>query len=132
MKTCEEISTEISNLLNERRYAGQFVVAIVDRCIENWILADWSNVAIRFKQYGVRTAPKGKKFEGKQGKSELKKLLPRDLLYNEPTWGKDMFIACRPERIYQKSASFRAFVDQLKFHCPWLSRLGDRFRPRYK
>ena len=131
-KTCEQISGEISDLLSGRGYTGQFVVGVVDRCIENWILADWSSVANRFKQYGIRTAPKGANFEGKQGKSELKKLLPRDLLYNEPTWGKDMFLSCRPERIYQKSASFRAFVDQLNLHCPWLSRLDDRFRPRYK
>jgi Domain of unknown function (DUF4276) len=131
-KTCGEIADEISRLLNGRGYSGQFLVSVVDRCIENWILADWSSVTEHFQKYGIRTAPANVRFEGKQGKAELKKLLPRELLYNEPTWGKDMFLSCRPDRIYQNSASFRTFVDQLSLPCPWLSGVSDRFRPIYE
>ena len=131
-KTCEEIAAEMSCLLIARGYGNQFVLGVVDRCIENWILADWSSVAEHFKEYCILTAPEGAHFEGMQGKTELKKLLPRELLYNEPTWGKDMFLSCRVDRIYQNSISFRTFIDQLNLPCAWLSSVGDRFQPIYE
>jgi hypothetical protein len=42
-----------------------------------------------------------------------------------------MFLACRPERIYENSPSFRWFVDQLDLQCRWLIPIADRFRPVY-
>jgi hypothetical protein len=131
-RTCEEIAVEMSRLLSGRGYGGQLVLGVVDRCIENWILADWSSVVEHFKEYRIVTRSEGALFEGTQGKTELKKLLPRELLYNEPTWGKDMFLCCRPDRIYENSASFRTFVDQLNLPCPWLSVVSDRFQPIYE
>jgi hypothetical protein len=130
--TCQEIGAQISRLLNDRGYAGQFVIGVVDRCIENWILADWGSVVERFKEHDILPAPGDAHFEGTQGKTELKKLLPRELLYNEPTWGKDMFLSCRPDRMYENSASFRSLIDQLDLPCAWLSLVDDRFRPIYK
>jgi hypothetical protein len=90
--TSREIATKMNSLLNERGFAGQFVLGVVDRCIENWILADWESVVVRFDEYAIRRSERKTPFESTQGKSELKRLLPRDLLYNEPTWGKDMFL----------------------------------------
>lgn len=130
--SCEEISFEISRRLDERGYGGQYVVAVVDRCIENWILADWNNVAERFKEHGLKPIEDCTQYEGKQGKTELKRLLPRELLYNEPTWGKDMFLSCRPEKIYENSASFRAFVDKLNMRCHWLTGVNEGFRIVYE
>jgi hypothetical protein len=130
--TSEQIIQQISAKLDERGYGGQYVVGVVDRCIENWILADWNNVAERFKDNGITPIEDCAKFEGTQGKTELKRLLPRDLLYNEPTWGKDMFLSCRPENIYENSASFRAFIDKLNMQCPWLTVVHERFRAVYE
>jgi hypothetical protein len=76
-ETCEEIVAEMSRLINDRGYGDQLVLGVVDRCIENWILADWNSVVEQFKEYGILTAPERAQFEGKQGKTELKKLLPR-------------------------------------------------------
>jgi hypothetical protein len=130
--TCEQIIQQISEKLDERGYGGQYVVGVADRCIENWILADWNNVAERFKEHGIKPIDDCSKFEETQGKTELKRLLPRELLYNEPTWGKDMFLSCRPEKIYENSASFRAFVDKLSMQCPWLTAMHERFRVIYE
>jgi hypothetical protein len=126
-KTCNEIVAELSKLLNDRGFAGQFVVGVVDRCIENWILADWGSV---IEQFGFPPAKK-KVLEGTQGKTELKRLLPAGVLYHEPTWGADLFLCCRAENIYQNSASFRYFFDQLSLPCAWLSSVAIRFCPVY-
>ena len=56
---------------------------------------DWESVVLRFDEYAIRRPVRNSLFEGTQGKSELRKLLPRDLLYNEPTWGKDTNAGCR-------------------------------------
>jgi hypothetical protein len=130
--TCERIVEEIEGLLKEHGYAGQFVVGVVDRCIENWILADWDSVRIKFSGYQIKQVAAGFQTEGIQGKAAIKRLLPEEILYNEPTWGKDMFLSCRPDEIYRNSASFRNFIDKLNLPCPWLGGVSDRFRAGYE
>src|SRR5690348_2601584 len=43
--SCEEILSEMRTLLDAKGHANQCVIGVVDRCIENWILADWENVS---------------------------------------------------------------------------------------
>jgi hypothetical protein len=125
----DQIALYISGRLDERGHRDQYVVGVVDRCIENWILADWHTVA-RKQSFPAKRVPGI--CEGIQGKTALKKLLPDHILYNEPTWGKDFFLSCDPKNIYAKSASFRSFVDQLNCPCNWLTSISERFRPGYR
>jgi hypothetical protein len=74
----DEIALYISRRLDERGHANQYVVGVVDRCIENWILADWNNVA-RKQGFPAKRAPAS--CEGIQGKGALKRLLPEYMFY---------------------------------------------------
>lgn len=130
--TCERIIEEIEGLLEKRGYAGQFVIGVVDRCIENWILADWNSVREKFCEYQIKPVSEGFLSEGTQGKTALRRLLPEGILYNEPTWGKDMFLSCRPDEMYRNSASFRKFIDGLNLRCPWLGCVSDRFQAKHE
>jgi hypothetical protein len=124
--SCDKIMQEITRQLNELGHAGQFVVGVVDRCIENWILADWESVCERNGfQYKRLTAG----HEGTRGKSLLKRHLPKDIFYNEVTWGKELFLSCNPTALYQRSESFRSFLDKLDFPCVWLQGVNQRFLP---
>lgn len=122
--SCEEIVAELTSRLDAKGHAGQFIIGVVDRCIENWILADWDNV---IKQMGIEARQLEGDCEGVHGKAVLKRLLPTDILYHEPTWGKDLFLACDPRNIYTRSASFRKFADQLHLPCRWLVSIKDSF-----
>jgi hypothetical protein len=124
--SCEEIVAGLRTLLNAKGHGDQCIIGVVDRCIENWILADWENA---IKKLQIEARPLEGECEGVQGKSVLKRLLPDDILYHEPTWGKDLFLACDAANIYAKSPSFRNFVDQLQLPCHWLGEVEDRFRP---
>jgi len=127
--SCDEIIVQLTSLLEMKGHHGQCVVGVVDRCIENWILADWENVK-RTKAIAGKSM-RGNS-EGVQGKVMLKRLRPDDILYNEPTWGKELFLACDPRRIYAKSESFRRFVDQLQLPCHWLAAVSERCRAIYE
>jgi hypothetical protein len=127
--TCDELITDMARHLESLGHADQCVIGVVDRCIENWILADWDTV---IEAFGFPPLANQAATEGVQGKSALKQLLPRGIVYNEPTWGKDMFLACRPERIYENSASFKSFIDKLSLTCPWLAKIDARFAPAHE
>ena len=127
--SCEEIIAQLISLLERKGHHSQCVVGVVDRCIENWILADWENVK---RTKGIAGKSMRGNSEGVQGKVKLKQLLPGDILYHEPTWGKEFFLSCDPRTIYAKSASFRRFVDQLHLPCHWLAPVSERFRPIYE
>jgi len=126
---CAQIARDLLSLLEDRGYTNQCIVGVVDRCIENWILADWECIV---GHYGFNPLRRSTRTEGSQGKTELKRLLPAGVLYHEPTWGKELFLSCRPEKLYENSPSFRALVDQLDLQCAWLSSLSPRFHPVYE
>jgi hypothetical protein len=81
----DQIVIDISQRLDERGHRNQYVVGVVDRCIENWILADWDNVA-RKQGFPAQRVPAS--CEGIQGKAELKRLLPKDVFTTSLPGGK--------------------------------------------
>lgn len=79
------------------------LIGVADRMLENWIIADWDCLQVDEK--------KPTKTEGSNGASHIKKVKG---VYNKTTDGVELFLAANPETIYEKSESFKYFVDKLK------------------
>jgi hypothetical protein len=120
-ESCDALRTELSIYLDQKNHEGQYVIGMPDRTIENWILADWDNLC--------KTEHGYKAFDGDpedcHGKSTLRRLLPRHVVYHETTTGVDLFLKCRPEEIYRRHKSFRDFVSRIQIPCYWLKGIGE-------
>ncbi len=113
--TCEEIREELYSFLHEQGHRTQIEIAVADRTIENWILADGQAVS---DHYEINLEEED--YEGGFGKSQLKKRIDgKD--YSETTDGVDMLKRSRASKIAEKSASFRVLFDALDLDCWWLS-----------
>jgi len=115
-QSCEKLMAELSEILNAKDYAGTYRIGIADRTIENWILADWRHALELFDGDDEDST----NHDGENGKSRLKKMLPKGIVYNETTIGVDLFRKCRPSEMYANSSSFRKFVDTIDIKCWWL------------
>jgi hypothetical protein len=96
----------------------QYRVGVCDRMIENWILADSDLIQTTF---GVRLD----RFEGENGKGLLRREVEKSQPYRETTIGVDLFCRCNVTLLYERSDSFRVFVDKIDFDCRWLTPLRD-------
>lgn len=104
----EQIRTELQN---EGIVDQDLRIGVADRMIENWIIADWEQIngSINNKPHNT---------DGSNGTSVLKKVKKS---YDKTTDGVDFFVAARQTVIYQNSASYRHFIDQLEdFICHYL------------
>lgn len=116
MQTCDVLIAELRALLDQNGHTGRYVIGMADRTIENWILADWSSACTRYE--GCREF--GDDSEACHGKSTIRRLMPRNIIYHETTIGVELFLLVRPATIFEASKSFRDFVGQLKIGCYWL------------
>jgi hypothetical protein len=95
---------------------NQMIIAVPDKMIENWILADLACIGVVAKQ---------KSFEGKGGKGVLKKILrEHDISYHETTVGVDLFCGINPVTAANNSKSFRELCKSIAPHCDWLANAG--------
>lgn len=86
--------------------------------IENWILADWNNFV---SYYGIKLKCPQTFFDGISGKAFIRKTVD---FYHETTDGVDLFCSANPRVLYEKSPSFKAFVDKINdVKCNYLERI---------
>lgn len=118
-QSCEQVRLELTQFLNNKGHAGQFIVGVADHMTENWILASWSVICASradHKPYEGAT-------EGVDGKKVLRTLLPPGGIYHETTVGVDLFLNCDVQVVYERSPSFRKLVeDTLTIDCWWLNK----------
>ncbi|MBA7713052.1 hypothetical protein ES703_122050 [subsurface metagenome] len=87
-------------------------VAIPNRMIENWYLAD---IEFLSKQKSfIRSNIKQRNYEGTDGKKELKRCFIKKVAYSETKHGPQIFIALRLSVARKNSASFDHFLRLLK------------------
>jgi hypothetical protein len=86
-------------------------IAVPNRMIENWYLADIEFLATRktFLREGIQQ----KAFEGKDGKAMLKRFMRKGTPYSETKHGPELFEIVRFDVARQNSASFDAFLSQV-------------------
>lgn len=90
----------------------EILVAVPNRMIENWYLADIEEIS-RQKTF-IRDRIRQKKFEGKHGKKEIKKCMLNGTSYSETQHGPQMFSVIRFETARLNSPSFSEFLDMVK------------------
>jgi hypothetical protein len=126
VESCGQLIQDLSALLdNTYNHQGKYVIGMADRTIENWILSDWDSIASQNSSFKALTD----EIQGAHGKSEIRKLLPKEIIYHETTVGVDLFLKCRPAQLFASNESFRNFVSQLNIECWWLSEIDSRFAP---
>lgn len=87
-------------------------VAIPNRTIENWYLADIEHLSKKKKF--LRGNLKQRDYEGTNGRTELEKLFHKNVSYNEVIHGAQMFMMIRFNVARSNSASFDAFYDVIR------------------
>jgi hypothetical protein len=110
----EERLTE--SIVGEGVARDQLVVAVCDRMIENWILAD--EVLLR-ERYGADVIVES---EGCNGKRRLAEVVKAQHQYHETTVGVGLFCAASARRIRDRSDSFFRLSTSLRNMCEWIVR----------
>jgi Domain of unknown function (DUF4276) len=114
-----EIETNLLKHLNDLGHNNdKIIIGIADRMIENWILADWGN----FKTYyDIKLKCPKKCFDGIGGKGFIRKTVD---FYHETTDGVDLFLSANPQELYEKSPSYKAFIDKvMNIDCFYTERI---------
>jgi Domain of unknown function (DUF4276) len=113
-----DIKTSFLQLLHQEGIKSDVIVAIPDTMIENWLLADLSTLS---SCVGITVGSEIINFEGSNGEKELKRLLPKPLVYVKTIHGVQWFLRCRPEAMKKGSKSFSDFYEALSsVPCRWL------------
>jgi len=92
--------------------AARISIAVPNRMIENWYLADIEFLS-QEKAF-LRRGLSQKKFEGKDGKSELKQRMKKGVAYSETKHGPELFEILRFDVARKNSASFNSFLKCLE------------------
>jgi len=113
-----EIKNSLTQEVKNLQVNDQLIIAVADRMIENWIVADIATVS----KYSSKVVSH-KEYDGKHGKNILTKILKN---YHETTDGVSLLVSCYASRIRANSPSFGSFYDELAENkieeCWWLSR----------
>lgn len=119
-ESSEEIVRNLSKILDAEGCAGQYVIGIPDRTIEAWLMADIDTI---INHYSIEKCDF--EFEDDEGysKGTLKKLIGGGNQYHPIVDGVDIFTSSDVDKIYQKSSSFKSFIDKLNekltINCRW-------------
>ncbi|MFM2151386.1 MAG: hypothetical protein RLZZ187_3692 [Pseudomonadota bacterium] len=117
----KQLESELKDILSNFINPDSIVIGIPDLTTENWILAGWDGVKEKYPHY-----LDCKKINlGKNGKSQIKKLLPAGEIYTENILGPKLFSAADPNKMYQNDESFRDFISRLKLDCHWVGRINQ-------
>ena len=87
-------------------------IAVADRMIENWYLADILYLSSQKKYLKKQT--KQKYYEGTNGKKELRKIFAKGYDYNEVTHGKELFNMMRFNFAKEYSKSLNDFLSLIE------------------
>jgi hypothetical protein len=117
-QTCEQIEAKLFKLLEKEMIQVRLVIAVADRQVENWILADYEMFT---KSAAIQNETARPSFEGENGKSRIREALGRARIYVETIDGVAWLQAARPEKMVQNSPSFSRLVTALaELPCWWL------------
>jgi hypothetical protein len=94
---------------NDFNFGIPVSLAIPNRMIENWYLADIAHLS-KEKVFLKRNL-KQKNYEGKNGKNELKKCFTKKYTYSETNHGPQLFSSLRFNVAKINSRSFKLFLD---------------------
>ena len=120
-ETVAEIEKEFHEHMVHEKIDVPIIVGIPDENIETWILSDYE---MFLQSAGLGESSPVGTFEGKNGKSVIKNMLPHGRSYVETIDGVTWLKAARPLFIKNSSASFaRLFAKLTKFECWWLQQL---------
>jgi Domain of unknown function (DUF4276) len=108
----DDFVADLRTQIERARCPVSIVVAVPNRMIENWYLADIEFLSNQksFLREGLRQRP----FEGKNGKAELKRLMRRGTSYSETKHGPELFEILRFDVARKNSRSFDAFLSCLE------------------
>lgn len=117
--TADEFAAQIVGCLSRLEIpTDQIILAIPDRMIENWILAD-PNCSPCISA--------DEEYEGTDGKSVLTRLLGTiDTKYHGPTVGVDLLCSINPTAAAARSTSFNSFVQRMRPFCRWVRPAGEQ------
>jgi Domain of unknown function (DUF4276) len=105
-----ELKREILEQLPSINKPVDIRIGVADRMIENWILAD-ADALGNPPEIPAET-------DGLGGKGLMRKIMPT---YSETVDGSDLFFKADARKMYEKSPSFKHFVDQLEdLNCSYL------------
>ena len=117
-ESAEEFASVLGLELEGHGYdSSQVGVVVADRCTENWLLADVEGLK---GDSCVPDTAEQRDYEGKQGKSEIRKLIKRS--YHETTVGVRLFKRVRPEIARANSLSYRRLTDALAGQCRYFDK----------
>ncbi len=112
------IKVKLESLIREEGIGDLLVIGVPDRMIENWILADWENIRAQGR---LKHPTRLKTFEGCNGKSTIRKLLPKGGIYQETVQGVSWFLTADVKIIFRQSPSFQALAKgSQQLTCGWL------------
>lgn len=115
--SADQVRQELYELIAKEGVCSQVIVGVPDRMIENWILASWNTISTRCQFKGARPGI----IEGQNGKSLIKRKLPKGRYYHETIEGVDWFVHSDACEIYTNSSSFKTFADSVSsLNCKWL------------
>ena len=89
-------------------------VAVPNRMIENWYLADIEEISR--KRAFIRDNLRQKNYEGKHGKEEIKKCMINGVTYSETEHGPQMFATIRFDVAKMNSPSFAEFLNLIQWN----------------
>lgn len=113
-----EIETQFREALDREDLKVPIIVGIPDRDTETWILADPERFAL---SAGIQISAISQAYEGKKGKTEIKKLLHGRRGYVETIDGVSWLKQARPVTMKRNSPSFAHFAAALDdLRCWWL------------
>jgi hypothetical protein len=117
-ETSEQIEAKFREILAHEQLQVPVIVGIPDRDTENWILSDYETFASSAK---LKADAEEACYEGKNGKSVIKRAIGPERSYVETIDGVAWLKAARPSVMRQNSASFCRFVEALSaLPCWWL------------
>lgn len=104
----ERFVDELTKAFGLLEFGVTVSVAVPNRMIENWYLADIEYLSVN-KAF-LRKNLRQKQYEGTHGKAELKKCIEHGYSYRETKHGPQMFAILRFEVARDNSASLRHFL----------------------
>lgn len=109
--TYDQFISKLRTEFNKIDFGLPVVACAANLMIENWYLADILNLS-KNKAY-LRNQKTQKRYDGKNGKNEIKKLLVANTKYSETKHGPDMFKSMSFETARNYSPSFSDFLDSI-------------------
>lgn len=108
-KSSDDIAKELLEEIQKQGIQNvEILIGVPDIMTENWMLASIEGLNAHYK-----IECRQENFEGKNGKSQLKKII-RPKTYSETVDGPEIIKHCKIENICKNSSSFKQFYDKIE------------------